>query len=431
MGKNDVAWEKIFDKYSVIDQIREKNVFEISANQIKEFREPRLMAKFDYYNSLPQVFKKNKLGILPTRRGKYIIGEFNLFEEIPSVWDDSPIVVTYNDEIESVSKDNIFSESISLLIAYNNGILHDFLSISKDDFLLSTINGRMGTGAFGFNVETQKDQSQIWIDVENSQCEIDGGYESRDSLFLFEIKNFKPDDFLIRQVYYPYRLWKNKVKKQVVPIFMYFSNDEFHFSEYKFLDDSNYNSLSLVRHKSYTFGETEEFSIKAILDSFNKIPVVDEPGIPFPQADRIDRVIDLISIISEKIEVSKEEVTLQYGFDPRQTDYYTNAALYLGYLEKAERRKFVLSGKGETYVKLDKNGRRKDMVNSILEHSVFRKCFASLVRRRGVITKGEIIEIMRGENLYKIDSEVTRKRRASTISHWIAWIYSKTENQNG
>lgn len=44
---NDEAWEKLFSKYDILNQIDDAGQFVISATQIKEFREPRLMAKFD------------------------------------------------------------------------------------------------------------------------------------------------------------------------------------------------------------------------------------------------------------------------------------------------------------------------------------------------------------------------------------------------
>ena len=57
-GKNDLAWALIFDKYDVCEKIQHTGEFEISASTINMFREARLMAKFDHYNNLPEIFKK-------------------------------------------------------------------------------------------------------------------------------------------------------------------------------------------------------------------------------------------------------------------------------------------------------------------------------------------------------------------------------------
>ena len=59
--KNDVAWKKIFKKYNLISEIEKNGIFEISADQIREFREPRLMTKFDHKINLPAIFSENNL----------------------------------------------------------------------------------------------------------------------------------------------------------------------------------------------------------------------------------------------------------------------------------------------------------------------------------------------------------------------------------
>ena len=58
--KNDIAWEALFEKYSILEKIHEIGYFEIESNSINEFRESRLMAKFDHYDTLPTIFEQNK-----------------------------------------------------------------------------------------------------------------------------------------------------------------------------------------------------------------------------------------------------------------------------------------------------------------------------------------------------------------------------------
>ena len=52
MSKNkdlsvDEAWEKLLEKYDIVKKIEEDGIFHIEASQIKEFKEPRLMSKWD------------------------------------------------------------------------------------------------------------------------------------------------------------------------------------------------------------------------------------------------------------------------------------------------------------------------------------------------------------------------------------------------
>jgi hypothetical protein len=81
-SKNDVAWKQIFEKYEIIRVLEQSNYFEISSSQINEFREARLMTKFDHKSQLPKLFADNNLSILPVSRGGYIIGEFEIFHKL-------------------------------------------------------------------------------------------------------------------------------------------------------------------------------------------------------------------------------------------------------------------------------------------------------------------------------------------------------------
>ena len=60
LSAND-AWKALIEKYDIVDKITKNGVFHIKASQIKEFREPRLMAKWDSTDSLPEVLRTKKI----------------------------------------------------------------------------------------------------------------------------------------------------------------------------------------------------------------------------------------------------------------------------------------------------------------------------------------------------------------------------------
>ena len=64
------AWEKLFESHRILEVIEEKGYYEIEADTIKKYKEPRLMTKFDTTDNLPKILKINKLGILPIENGK-------------------------------------------------------------------------------------------------------------------------------------------------------------------------------------------------------------------------------------------------------------------------------------------------------------------------------------------------------------------------
>ena len=51
---NQEAWEILFKRHKIFEEIEKNGVFYISAKQIKKEREPRLMAKFDHTINLPK-----------------------------------------------------------------------------------------------------------------------------------------------------------------------------------------------------------------------------------------------------------------------------------------------------------------------------------------------------------------------------------------
>ena len=201
MGLNDTAWEILFDKYHILTEVAQNGQFIISANQIKEFREPRLMTKFDHRINLPNIFAANNLSILPVTRGDYVISSFSAYKEFDDLSQDVQRVFVPA-HIQSLMPQFLTSEAIALNCANACGILNDFL---EDDELVPTVSGRMSSGSFSFGIETALGMKVIA--VSNSQIEIDAAYEGIHYLSLFEAKLDLSDDFLIRQLYYPFRIW--------------------------------------------------------------------------------------------------------------------------------------------------------------------------------------------------------------------------------
>lgn len=417
---NDIAWECLFEKYNILNQIEKQGIFKISATQIKEFREPRLMAKFDHRINLPQIFSDNKLAILPITRGDYVISNFEVYHKIESD-DKIPITrISLPTYIQSLDSNNIPSESIALNCAVASGIITDFL---QDEDIFPTVSGRMGSGTFSFNISSSKNDSLQPVEVRNSQIEIDAAYEGVNSLALFEAKLDLSEDFLIRQLYYPFRALENRVTKPVKPIFLIYSNGIYRLLEYSFQDLNNYNSLILINQKKYSLEDTT-IEITDIQILLHQTKTVKEPQIPFPQADKFDRVINICELLKEQ-ELSRYDLTEQYAFDVRQTNYYTDAARYLGLLEKRKEGTtpvYRLSQKGKKILTLNFKQRQLAYCTLILSHKVFSETLLKYFERGKMPSTNEIIQIMEHSSLYNIDSNSTFERRSSTIKGWLNWI---------
>ena len=147
--KNDKAWRALFSKYDILSCIERNGSFKITSEQINKFREARLMTKFDHRSNLPILFKENSLSILPVTRGNYVISHFDAYQEI--IFGDEITKVSFPDHLQSISPDNITSETTALNCIYISGILADFV---EDEELLPTVNGRMSSTSFSYELRS-------------------------------------------------------------------------------------------------------------------------------------------------------------------------------------------------------------------------------------------------------------------------------------
>ena len=422
---NDKAWEILFERHKILEEVEKNGFFEIASGQINQERESRLMAKFDHSVNLPDIFRDNDLSILPISRSKYVIGKFDTHFEVKYDSEIEVIPFEFPPGIESIDYTNLYSESSALHCAFNIGIIDDLFG-EKTAY---TVSGRMSTESFDFNIINSLANKAYSIKVKNSQCEIDAGFESNNYFVLIEAKNYAIDDFLIRQLYYPYRLWSKKMAKKVIPVLMTYSNDIFSFFIYEFSNDENYNSLKLREQKNYTIApeEIQRSDVDLVL---NNIKVIAEPDVPFPQADKFERVVDLLSLLLER-DLTKDDITEKYQFDRRQTDYYTNAGLYIGLIENykdslTKKVTFCLTSEGRSILHKRPKLKYLELINKILERQVFYLVFQLALKLGGIPPKDAICKII-SENRPDIN-DTTIKRRYFTVQGWIYWIWNQIQD---
>lgn len=416
LSLNDRAWERLFVKYDILNRIEMNGSFLITSEQIRKEREPRLMAKFDHSVNLPGIFSENNLSILPVSRGGYIISHFEAYHRFEK-GDNIIIRTSFPDYIQSIDHSSIGSEAIALNCAAAAGIIEDF---TGDYDIAPTVCGRMGSGDFNFDIMNTRLKAPVNIDVKNSQIEIDGAYEGVNYLTLFEAKRDLSEDFIVRQLYYPYRVWQNRITKPVKTVFLVYSNGIYRLYEYEFENPYNYNSLILVKQKNYSIEDTS-ITTEDIYEVLQKTAIKKEPKISFPQANSFERVINICELLKDR-EMDKYQISEKYDFDLRQAYYYTDAARYLGLLEKTNTDKYCLSAKGQRLQRLGYKKRQLFLCGCILSHKIFAGVL-KLYFHRGIMPGyNEIIKLMRRSGLYNIESDSTFGRRASTVRAWIEWI---------
>lgn len=415
--QNNIIWNEIFKKNKILDEINKKGFYEITADTIKEAgREPRLMAKYDSSSQLPKIFNDNKLGILPIKRGNYIIGKFNNYKKIAIDENVDVETVFLPDYINTIYYKNITVEAVALNAALISGMLNEIAG----EEVLPTVSGRMGTGKFNYKIDTI-DGKTILVDVEKSQMEIDGSYEGKSKFIIVEAKRNYIEDFIIRQLYYPYRVWKKATPKEIIPVLLILHDNVFNFFIYSFKDEDYYNSIELVKVKRFILEETyDPIEFSDITNVMSNIVFKEEIG-KFPQANTFNLVLDLLRQLYSK-DMSREDITDFIGYAERQSDYYIDAEIYLGFAEKKEK-KYVISEYGKRLLEMNHRNRTLEIIKNILSHKSFYVAMKQIIDNNDF----NVEEIAK----YICDSRVelnieTAKRRTSTVISWIKWIVSIT-----
>ena len=422
-GKKDFsvneAWVELIKKYDIENIVKRKGYFQINSKQIKEYKEPRLMAKWDSSDCLPKVLQDKHLNILPESRSSYVMGDFLLYQEIPELKEHvSKMAHVDLPEYESIDIHHVHSEANAIHVMTLTGILDDFLQVERN---VATFSGRMGTGNFDFYVDTFYGGKQN-IHVSKAQCEIDGGFENDDSVVIIEAKNVVHRDFHIRQLYYPYRLWKEKVKKPIRLVFSVYSNMIYRFDEIE-----DYSSISLVKSKNYSLQDTtitQEDLLNVRRDTeITENDDKDKRKVSFPQANVMEKVISLMENLYHN-PMTKQQIAELMNFDERQSDYYYNAGCYLELFQKAENNDRELTRLGERVFKMNYKERQLHIVSLILKHKIFADFFDSIINTGSLPNKKEIEERMIALNI--CNNCDTLSRRANSVLGWLKWIFNLT-----
>lgn len=418
------AWNTLLNRYNIIQEVERNGIFHITASQIKEYKEPRIMAKWDSSESLPPSLKSNNLNILPDSRSSYVIGDFILYQDIPELEERvEQMTQVQLGEYETIDINNITSESNAINILVLSGILDDFLETTDT---VATFNGRMGTGCFNFVVDTYRNVKRR-VSVNNAQCEIDGGFENSSDVVILEAKNVLHKDFHVRQLYYPYRLWRERVSKPIRLVFSIYSNMIYRLFEYRFNTIEDYSSIELVRTKNYSLQDIH-ISLEDLMEVRRNTSVttsdnINEAGVPFIQADSVNRLISLLENM-ENNPMTYEQIMELMNFVERQYNYYVSAGIYIGIFERGvENRTVKLTRVGELLCHMTYKERQLKLVSLILEHQIFADFFDYVIDNGDQPSRQQVCTRMRELNVCG-DSESTIIRRSSSVLSWLKWIFN-------
>lgn len=406
MAKTSELWEKIFI-VKAFDLT--KDLHFISADEIKAISaaEPRIMAKMDSSADLPDVFKRNGYFLLPVKNGEYAIVRGNGFHVLEAQGTQINHVSRIKFNLTTAGRGS--SEMQYLDYSFNSGALESILGISP---LYQSIRGREYSKQFNFKVNKTE------LSVGSVQLEVDSGLEGEDSIVLIEAKVKTPEDFIIRQLFYPYNHFKIvSPDKKIIPVFFTYepTSKLYSFWIYEFTDPANYNSIRLKEVRSLTIsteGELELVDIKpkGIIAYKDLVP----------QANDLNKVIELVFKVSEGINHYKN-VAEYFEFDERQSSYYREAAEALG-LVVSEKGIYQLTEAGKQLVSLPVEKRNLFMVELLSDFDLVKDGLNTL-KDEGQLTQADIEESIKQRSSL---TGTTVPRRAASLSSWFKWIAETT-----
>jgi hypothetical protein len=412
------AWEKLVrekvDTSVDLVSLTKKDIEATTGNEL------RLMAKVDFSADLPKALRRHGYFILPVKNGEYVLvrgNGYHVLEKLP----EPPTVFRPQLDFELETLGVGDSEAQHLDYSFNVGLIERFAGTPG---LRQTIRNRKRMPTINFFVG-KVGPIQVKAGV---QVEVDLGCEGRNDVILIEAKNGEPRDFIVRQLFYPYRKWQLEVpKKKTRPLF--FCSREvankrlYQFWEYEFTDNGQYQSLRLKNGESFLVEPdkkrlTVEELLRVHVDGRTRSQIWD-----VPQADTFKRVAEIPLLVAQGINTSNK-VAAHYHFDSRQSSYYRQAAEFLGLVCQEKDFSYVLTDLGKEYVNLPADERRQLLAGLLAHFPPMRAALELSAKTCGQgIGKREIAALLKRHS--KISSS-TPARRASTILAWLHWLQQST-----
>lgn len=414
----EAAWEKLVRERvnTALDLVTltKTDIESVTGNEL------RLMAKVDHQADLPDALRRHGYFILPVKNGEYVLVRENGYHTLENLPEPPKIFRPKLDfELETLSVGD--SESQHLDYCLHVGLIEKFASTVG---LRQTIRNRKRMPAIEFHVG-RIGPIQVTAGV---QTEVDMGCEGRNEIVLIEAKTGEPSDFIIRQLFYPYRKWRLEIPHKQIRTLFFCSTEIagrrfYKFWEFEFTNDDQYKSLRLKQGEAFLV-EPERKSLT--VDDLLRLHVAGKAKPEYwnvPQADTFKRVAEIPLLVAQGINTSAK-VAEYYKFAPRQSSYYRQAAEFLGLVQSDANHRYVLTDLGNEYANLPTDERRK-LLAGILVH--FPPMRAALeVSKRGAeheVGRKEISALI--ERNSKIGSS-TPDRRASTLLAWLRWLQANT-----
>lgn len=410
------AWKKIVAERVDVT----KDLVVITKDDIESLtgNELRLMAKMDTREDVPAALRENGYFLLPTKNGEYLLIReegFHTLEQLPNP--PSVFRPTLDFELLTLGVGN--AEMQHLDYSFNVGLFEHF---GQTAGLRQTIRGRKRTPAFSFHVG---DRGPVNVQ-KGVQVEVDSGCEGRSEIIIIEAKAAETRDFIVRQLYYPYRKWKQEVPTKLIRPWFFCSRVVagrrlYEFWEYQFTDDAQYQSISYRRGESF-FVEARQkrLSVNDLLGR-HLARAIRTGDWNVPQADDFSKVAELPLLVQQGINTSRL-LANHFGFHTRQSSYYRQAAEFLGLVVQNDRHEYELTDLGVEYASRTADERREILAGLLAHFPPMR----AVLEASGSGQEIHRVEVARIIEKNSTIAGSTPSRRAATLVAWMGWLKAAT-----
>jgi hypothetical protein len=402
VSKNDYAWKTYISKNNLS---LDGQPYRVIAKQLREQtgREPRLMAKFDEPAQVSKPLSEQNYTLLAVTNLEYVLFQGTTFTEVPACTDARKVSASLPFSLVTAGRGT--GESEYLDNAFNSGILQDF---SGCDPLFLTIRGKERSRNFDFYINN----AQLSLQTDGVQIEVDGGYEGERDVILVEAKIGNRKHFNIRQLYYPYRHFSLIApQKRIRPILFLYDllSASYTFYEYKFSSQNIFDSIELVRCCRYNLTPGKGLRLSDLIDvGFETTSDL------IPQADDFNKVLELLTVINSGLDTA-QDIADYFGFEPRQSYYYAEAAKFLGLICDEG---FQLTERGTQFLRTPPKDQQLLAAKLLINSELFRRLI-SVARRKGYYAKDDVVQAILDVGKYNL---TTSNRRKQTVMSWSNWL---------
>jgi hypothetical protein len=147
------------------------------------------------------------------------------------------------------------------------------------------------------------------------------------------------------------------------------------------------------------------------------------PKVPFPQADDFHRVADLVDAVAAGMR-TKTEIAERFDFTERHSDYYGNAACFLGLVHRSRATGFEPTLLGHRFATEPWGTRNRRLLETLAGMPVFRQGMVHLLENQfppgiKLIEEWMVAEANVGGS--------TVRRRARTVLRWLSWVQNTAD----